>query len=276
MTDLPDTPPAASPQSSVVIDTNAIVKKSRLPLIISVLVVLGLAAFTIVYFATHEGTQPYKPGPEATAVVQGLAAAGIDGVEFSDDELRCFDATFAGYDVSLIEGGYDPLAGDLDEDGLARSGTLLDDCLQPAHRLTVIAGNIASSGLATAEQAQCVAKGFDGVVMDAGGYTAAFAPDSTDLTDELIAVFSDCGVDVGGTPTEEPPTDGSPCAAELKTLQTAVEAYYATNGADPAGYDDLVPGFLREDPSVRFEFIASTDGGIPSFHGVGECDGYDG
>jgi type II secretion system protein G len=41
----------------------------------------------------------------------------------------------------------------------------------------------------------------------------------------------------------------SACAAELKTVEVAVEAYRAQNGAYPTSAADLSPGFLRDVPA---------------------------
>ena len=47
------------------------------------------------------------------------------------------------------------------------------------------------------------------------------------------------------------------CAAEKKTIETAIEAYYADNGADANDIGDLVPGFLKQNP------FDTWDGGTP-------------
>ena len=40
------------------------------------------------------------------------------------------------------------------------------------------------------------------------------------------------------------------CAAEQRTIETAIEAYYADNGSDPTSVASLVPSFLKQDPFV--------------------------
>ena len=56
-----------------------------------------------------------------------------------------------------------------------------------------------------------------------------------------IVVFSVRGITDRG--------DESACKANLSTAQTAVEAYYAKNGSNPASLAALVPDFLKSDPS---------------------------
>jgi len=272
MTENPNTPQPEGVQPSVVLDANATVKKSRLPMVLTTLVVLGLVAFTVVYFATRDEKAAYRPGPESAAIVQGLAVNGIE-VAFTDDELPCIDDTFSGYDLSLLEVGYDPFDGGLDADAMARTGTMFEDCLQRASRQGLIAGSMAMEGFANDEQASCAAEGFDALVLDTGGYVVAMSSDAPDVSDEMFTIFSDCGIDLG---FGDASADSSPCAAGLKTLQTAIEAYFATNGTDATSFDDLVPDFVRDDPSNEFEFVPGVDGSIPTVHGIGECEGYDG
>lgn len=38
------------------------------------------------------------------------------------------------------------------------------------------------------------------------------------------------------------------CAAEQRTIETAIEAYYADNGTDATAVNQLVPSFLKQDP----------------------------
>lgn len=39
------------------------------------------------------------------------------------------------------------------------------------------------------------------------------------------------------------------CAVELRTVETAIEAFYAQNQDDPAAINDLVPGYLKDNPT---------------------------
>ena len=273
MTEVPNTPAPSGEHTStsVVVEANATVKKSRLPMVLGALVVAGLVAFTIVYFATRDEQQAYQPGPEATAVAQGLKTSGIE-VALADDELKCIDSTFAGYDVAAFDGGFDPFAGDLDEEASIRAGAMFDECLQQPSRLAIVAGSMSAGGFASDEKAQCAAKGFDQLVLDNGGYTQALGVSDQDLTEQLLAIFSDCGVDLGSGGA----TDSSPCEVELKVLQTATEAYFADTGTDATGWDDLVPEYLREEMSDRWEFVPASGGSAPTFVGLGVCEGYEG
>ena len=57
-----------------------------------------------------------------------------------------------------------------------------------------------------------------------------------------IVVFSVRGITDRG--------DVSACKTNLATADTAVEAYYAKNGSNPGALADLVPCFLKSDPSA--------------------------
>jgi general secretion pathway protein G len=49
------------------------------------------------------------------------------------------------------------------------------------------------------------------------------------------------------------------CEVEGRTLQTAIEAYYADNQDDPDGFEDLTPQYLRELPDdEKWTFNAAT------------------
>ena len=53
------------------------------------------------------------------------------------------------------------------------------------------------------------------------------------------------------------------CKADLKTVETAVEAYYAEKGVyPPAGGAELVPGFLHSAPEATSVVVAA--GGVVS------------
>jgi general secretion pathway protein G len=56
-----------------------------------------------------------------------------------------------------------------------------------------------------------------------------------------IVVFSVRGITDRG--------DASACKANQKTAEVAVEAYYAKNGSNPTDLGDLVPDYLKSDPS---------------------------
>lgn len=57
-----------------------------------------------------------------------------------------------------------------------------------------------------------------------------------------VVVFSVRGITDRG--------DESACEANVTTAQTAVEAYYAKNGSNPATLAALVPEYLKSDPSA--------------------------
>lgn len=70
-----------------------------------------------------------------------------------------------------------------------------------------------------------------------------------------------------GDADPEPASDVSGCDADLKTLQTAWEAFNAQYGTAPDSQGDLVDaGFLRE-PSSHFDLIGSEFVPVP-----GACD----
>ena len=48
------------------------------------------------------------------------------------------------------------------------------------------------------------------------------------------------------------------CDVDKRTIETAIEAYFAENGSDPSDVGDLVPLFLREDGGMH-EIDASGD-----------------
>jgi general secretion pathway protein G len=63
------------------------------------------------------------------------------------------------------------------------------------------------------------------------------------------------------------------CDVELRTVQTAIEAYYADNQEDPGDINDLVGRYLRDDPTdganatMAIDFTASP----VTVSGVGNC-----
>jgi hypothetical protein len=63
---------------------------------------------------------------------------------------------------------------------------------------------------------------------------------------------------------EDPAEDEPPCAADLKTLQTAWEAYYAVNGVPPASEQDLVDAGLIRQLSDGFDLVGTEFVAVPS------------
>ncbi len=203
MTDLPPPPPpgyGAPTPPTVVVDAHATVKKSRAGLIAATVVVVALVGGFVAWFVMA-GEDDYTPGPEANAVVAGLKEADID-VTFSNGELKCIDETFAGVDLGELEGAYDPFGGDVSDDVMARSATLLDDCLGDATRIELIDQSMAASDLGDAEQRACAAPKFDAMINRNGGY-AATMNDEVDISDQTLAVFDECGIDLFGSISDE-------------------------------------------------------------------------
>jgi prepilin-type N-terminal cleavage/methylation domain-containing protein len=63
------------------------------------------------------------------------------------------------------------------------------------------------------------------------------------------------------------------CSVEKRTLDTAIEAYYAQNQTDPTQLSDLIGGnspLLKSDPSANWDFVA---GSPASFTAVAAADG---
>ena len=75
-----------------------------------------------------------------------------------------------------------------------------------------------------------------------------------------IVVFAVSGITDRGTT--------SACATTRKTVESAVEAYYAQNGKYPLTAADLVPGFLHDDPTVAGYSTHYTIAYVPANHTV--------
>lgn len=74
-----------------------------------------------------------------------------------------------------------------------------------------------------------------------------------------IVVFSVSGITNRG--------DEAACAASLKTVQVASEAYNAQEGKYADAMKDLVPGFIQEEPTT----VSYTKGTPPTIAGAGTC-----
>jgi prepilin-type N-terminal cleavage/methylation domain-containing protein len=61
------------------------------------------------------------------------------------------------------------------------------------------------------------------------------------------------------------------CDVELRSIETATEAYFANTGSDAAAMTDLVGTYLKSDPSARWSLTA---GSPPTIAAVadGACD----
>lgn len=208
-------------------------------------------------------------GTEGAYVLELMAEAGLD-VDLDDEALACIDDVFAGVDLTLFDSEFDPFAGDLDDEDInGRSGRMLDECLDEEARVALVGASMTMAELGTEEQVLCAAQGFDALVLDTGTYEDLLL-NEIDVTDAMLDLFGECGMDLGDEVTSE-----DECTTELRVIQTAIEAYFAANGVDAESYADLVPEYLREDPSERFEFSLD-DSGVPAPIGINECDGYGG
>ncbi len=269
MSDAPTPSPA-----SVVVDTNAMVKKSRPGVIIAVLAVVAFVAFSVVWFATRDS---YQPGPAARAVVQGMDEAGIDA-SLSDEQLRCIDEAYGDIAPELAEeGGFDPLNSMGDDPEMDRlTGRVLDDCFDKDTRVAAMAASMVADGSATEEQADCAATALDDAFVDAGGYEATFSDSDAlmGMAFGLLGALGECGIDMfSGMDDTSSDTGGyAVCEVDFRTVSTALEAYQADTGTNAESWDDL-SNFLLDDYTDRFTIEANSDGSV-TLTGIGECEGY--
>lgn len=61
------------------------------------------------------------------------------------------------------------------------------------------------------------------------------------------------------------------CDVELRSIETATEAYFANTGSDAAAMTDLVGTYLKSDPSARWSLTAGSPPTIAAVTG-GACD----
>jgi general secretion pathway protein G len=61
------------------------------------------------------------------------------------------------------------------------------------------------------------------------------------------------------------------CEVERRTVETAIEAYFADTGSDAGSFADLDGDYLRDDVSPRWTFAAGTP---PTITGTGDCTGF--
>ncbi len=199
-------------------------------------------------------------------IVSRMAYEGVE-VEFTDDELACIDEVWDGVDLDAIGNGFDPFGEYVDDDVMGRAGRMLDECLGDESRVALIAASFSNAGLgADDEQAVCVATAIDEIVLGTATYEEVLTED-VDISDELPTALDNCGVDMSGDQSADE------CEAEQRTIETAIEAYYAANGTDAEGWDDLVPDYLTAAPTDRWELTFDSDG-IPTITGIGACEGY--
>lgn len=200
MTEVPSSP-EQNPQPSVVIDSNATVKKSRLPIFAAAAVVVALVAFTVVYFVTKDSGE-YKPGPVAQSMLDSLQSEGIE-IELSDDELKCIDREGEGIDPELIANGtLDTIDATENPELAAFAGKVYDKCFERASRIDLFAAGMVADGSGTPEQAQCAAAALDDAVMDAGGFEALLGDEGGEqlmgLVFGLMGAMAECGIEMMG------------------------------------------------------------------------------
>ncbi len=94
---------------------------------------------------------------------------------------------------------------------------------------------------------------------------------STLLTATLTAAITlgtvGCSAGVGSVDSAKVNT----CSNEKATIETAVEAYFATDGSYPAAIADMVgpDKQLKDDPSARWTY--TLDGSTYTLTGIGDC-----
>ncbi|MDO8390454.1 MAG: hypothetical protein Q7V57_08200 [Actinomycetota bacterium] len=199
MTEVPSSP-EQNPEPSVVIDSNATVKKSRLPIFAAAAVVVALVAFTVVYFVTND-TEDYKPGPVATGVLRSLETSGAE-IELTSDQLRCIDDAGKGIDPATFDDpDWQPLDDTSDADMAAFVGTMMDDCLTQTNRIDAYASSFVADGSGTPEASKCAAEKMDEAIMSAGGYTVLLSEGQDALLAVifgLMGAMAECGISMMG------------------------------------------------------------------------------
>jgi hypothetical protein len=83
---------------------------------------------------------------------------------------------------------------------------------------------------------------------------------------DVVAVGACAGFDPTVDTVAEPEDraeDETSCAADLKTLQTAWEAYYAINGTPPTSQQDLVDAGLIRNLSEGFDLVGTEFVAVP-------------
>jgi general secretion pathway protein G len=66
------------------------------------------------------------------------------------------------------------------------------------------------------------------------------------------------------------------CKVERRSIETAVESFFADTGGDVTGMGDLVGDYLKTDPSARWSIGAAGADGSPTVVAVagGDCVGF--
>lgn len=281
---LPEPQPAATPpgpESSVILDTNAEVKKSRLPIVIGAVVVVALVAF-VVWFATRSD-EKYKPGPAAQGLLDGLDREGID-VNLSDSSLKCVDDTLEGVDPALFADSVDPLGGEDsssdDPETNRLIGKMFDDCLPRDARVALFADGMMQDGSATEDQATCAAESLDDAIVNGGGYENMMS-DPESMIGMVFGMFAElekCGINLmGGADDSDVTTDTAAfaaCESDFDIVSAALGDYRYDHDKNAESWADLVPEYLADDSlSSSFEISADADGTV-TMTGIGDCEGY--
>mgnify|MGYP001814828122 CR=1 FL=1 len=62
------------------------------------------------------------------------------------------------------------------------------------------------------------------------------------------------------------------CSVEKRAIETAIEAYFVDNSqTNPGGFTDLVPDYIKDDPSARFTWSAGSATAAPTVGYQGVC-----
>ncbi|MEN9645194.1 MAG: hypothetical protein RL238_1863 [Actinomycetota bacterium] len=62
------------------------------------------------------------------------------------------------------------------------------------------------------------------------------------------------------------------CKVERRAIETSFESFFADTGGDAAAWTDLVPAYLKTDPSARWTATWTTT--PPTIAGAGDCAGF--
>ena len=226
-------PPPAPPRPTA---PRPLPKRSKLPIVAAVVLLLVIAGIVAVIAKGGKDDDPRvtSRSPEATVEAFSEAIATGDADTFcqllSDSQRENLSTAFGGRCIDSV-GMILALASSMDAVHLEVTGSTID-----GDRATVA---VTSDGHA----------GEIPLVKEHGRWVIDTAPDS--LVSGSVSSGDD-GADGSDGSDGSVGSDVAPagCAAELQTVQTAVEAYFAVNGEYPADAQALVDeGFLRELPT---------------------------
>lgn len=109
--------------------------------------------------------------------------------------------------------------------------------------------------------ARSLVLGLVAVALSACGNDTVVAPVQTEGTGPAETVYAVTG------------GEQASCVTERRTVETAIEAYFAMNAADITSLDDLVPTLLKESVSARWTLTTDAATGTPAIVGTGVCEG---